>query len=387
MTAHRKKRSSPLSRMAGILHGLDLTALLDAMDDGIIIYTPHWDAIYYNPVALALLGWDARGVDPRTVPLEERARMYQLPLIQDDPLVAGIDLNDPAQAGSLQISRDEEIHRQDGTTITVHICMKPFWDPHTAMVQGILLTMRDISSRRLLDEQRDRYLHMAAHELRSPMQPLLLAGRALQRYITQPNRVADIDHTVEDIVAIVGRMSRMVSDLMDVTRSDSGRFSVTLQPGDLARVVQSVVAEQRATTHRVISVTGTEHPVPIAMDAERIWQALTNVVSNATKYSPAPAPVEITVARFTKGEVPWVRVSVRDHGFGIAADDLPRMFDRSFHPAVPGEYQAQKSDGLGLGLTIAELIVRNHFGCIFAESTPGEGTTVHIDLPALAEEC
>jgi signal transduction histidine kinase len=385
MTARRKKRSIPLPQMADALDGLELSSIFEAMEDGVIVFDLNMRALYYNSAALTMQGWDMLGIDPRTVPLEERFEMYHLAQFHEDPLLAGIDMHDPVQVGKLNISREEELHRPDGTTIPIYFRMKPYHDPKTGAPLGTFVMMRDISSRRTMDEQRDRYLHMAAHELRAPMQPLLLASRTLQRYITQPHRTADIDRLAEDIVEIVGRMSRMVGDLMDVTRIDSGRFRVTLQPDDLARIVQSIAAEQRATTHRVIAVTGAEQPVLIAMDAERVWQALTNVVGNATKYSPAPAPVEIAMARFDEDHAPWVRISVRDYGFGIAAEDLPRMFDRYFQPDVPDEYQPQKLDGLGLGLAITQEIVRNHQGRIYAESTPGEGTTVHIELPALAE--
>jgi len=173
--------------------------------------------------------------------------------------------------------------------------------------------------------------------------------------------------------------------MLDMTRINAGRFNVLPTPCDLASIARNVVEEQRAISHREIALSGDEAALPILAESERIWQALTNLINNAVKYSAAPAPIQVTLAKRTDGDGAWARLAVHDRGCGIPPDHLPRVFERFYRASVTHQLAPQQQDGLGLGLYITHAIIIAHGGRIWAESVVGEGSTFFIELPLAAE--
>jgi signal transduction histidine kinase len=171
-------------------------------------------------------------------------------------------------------------------------------------------------------------------------------------------------------------MLRMVNDLVDASREQPAHLQLDLADYDLATLCQDVVHNLRMSTERQITLDLSPTPVWVRCDATRTMQVLTNVLSNALKYSPSSAAVRVAVSR-TQG-VGKVRIS--DQGPGIPPEALPHLFERFYR--VPGiTVQHGSSVGLGLGLYICKQLMAAQGGTIDVASKPGKGTVFWVTLP------
>lgn len=359
----------------------DMGAIVEAMADGVAIYDLTGKALYFNPAALRILGWDAAGIDPCSLSPQERAAIYHVRVISGDPHPTIAKMVQNTQAGISSGAQEWLMHRPDGTSVYIQIRQAPIRDRDTGATIGTVHLFHDITAWYEVNDIKDEFTSIASHELRAPLQPLMMASRFIQRWIARPEHAQEVVELAEEIVRQSKRMAGLVYDMLDMTRISSGRFSIQLAPCDLAKLVRDVVAEQYAISKREISVVGTDAPIPALADSERLWQVLTNLISNAIKYSAAPAPVEITVSQHRPQGMPWVRISVQDRGCGIPADNLPHLFERFYRASVSYQLEPQQQDGLGLGLYIAHAIVQSHGGRLSVESVVDVGSTFTCELP------
>jgi PAS domain S-box-containing protein len=239
----------------------------------------------------------------------------------------------------------------------------------------------------------DEFLHLATHELKSPLTALhatlQLVDRRLQQLLTStpdrpPTAAGEALETVAQLVGRnqqqVRRLTRLVNDLVDAARIQADKLEIRPTPCDLAEVVREMVTEQRAVQpKRTIHLQLVEgQTVLVAADADRIGQVITNYLTNALKYSPADRPVEVTLA--VDGETAHTaRVFVRDHGLGIPAEEQTRVWERGHR--VPGSESNSVGVGLGLGLHISREIVERHGGAVGVRSAAGQGSTFWFSLP------
>jgi signal transduction histidine kinase len=225
-------------------------------------------------------------------------------------------------------------------------------------------------------QMRDEFLALASHELNTPLSPLLTSIQMLLRSAkTSHCRPATVD-ALEVALRQIERLRRLVSELLDVTRIESGQLALSLEEVDMVDVVRQTIEAQASNAAREgTQVRFTEHaPAKGHWDRTRLEQITTNLLTNAIKFS-ARRPIEISVDQSDAR----TRLVVRDHGVGIDADQIERIFERY------GRAQsAQHYGGLGLGLYIVRRVVEAHGGTIGAESVPGEGKTFTVDLPAHA---
>lgn len=221
-------------------------------------------------------------------------------------------------------------------------------------------------------QQRETFVSVVAHELRGPLTVLMGYSDLLPQWEQIPP--ARREPALRAMGEQSRQMSRLVSDLLDVSRIQTGRFSVQKATVDVAEIVRNVVAAQQATApDREIRVQ-TPPSVMLEVDGDRVAQALTNLVSNAIKYSPEGSPVSVQLVE-TPGEV---LISVADRGYGFTAEQMDSLFKP--YSRLTREQQTQK--GVGLGLFISKGIVEAHGGRIWAESPgPDMGATFHIVLP------
>lgn len=235
-------------------------------------------------------------------------------------------------------------------------------------------TFNDMADR-LERQGKDRlaFLSGVAHDLRNPLSVLKLAI-ASARSGPQPVAAEKAWRTLDLAGRQVDRLDRMVGDLLDATRIEAGQLEVRPEIADL-RVLVTHVAELFSavtTTHEIV-VNVPEEPVLAAFDPTRIEQVLSNLVSNAVKYSPRGGP--ITLGASVEGSDAVVLVG--DHGVGIAQEERDRIFE-PFHRA---EQTRALLPGVGLGLSVARKIVEAHGGRIQLESQVGRGSTFRVRLP------
>jgi signal transduction histidine kinase len=228
------------------------------------------------------------------------------------------------------------------------------------------------------DRRKDEFLAMLAHELRNPLAPIRNANELLRKILN----VAD--PRVENAIAItrrqVAQLTRLVDDLLDVSRVTQGRIELQRRLIDIPHIImQAIEAVQpilRDRQHRLVSVHSAEHPaLYVNADPARLMQCVVNVLTNAAKYTDPHG--EITVQ--TRAEGNYAVIEISDTGIGISPELLPRMFDLF----VQGNRSPDRSEGgLGVGLAVVKRLVEMHQGSVVARSDgPGHGATFEIRLP------
>lgn len=222
---------------------------------------------------------------------------------------------------------------------------------------------------------RDDFLSIAAHELKTPLTPIIGKLQLAQRRLAREGLARRHLDDLGQIAAEAGRLAAMIDALLDVSRLRSGQLAIDVAPVDLGAIAAQVVDEVRPTLSRqALSVDAPAEPAVVEGDALRLTQALRNLLSNAVKYSPQGGAITVEVA---KNDVS-ASVAVRDEGVGIPPEALPAIFDRYYRVESA---DAAAIGGLGLGLFVVHEIVRRHGGSVTVESAPDVGSCFTIVLP------
>lgn len=228
---------------------------------------------------------------------------------------------------------------------------------------------------------RDDFLAAASHDLKNPLGVIRGRAQLLRRQVlasTYPEarRLAD---GLASIDATVGKMTRLVDMLLDVTRLHLGqRFPLNLEATDLVEMTRRLVEEHQATTPRHRLHLDAEVPELVGVwDGARLERVVDNLLGNAIKYSPAGGQITVTIRSSTSGERDSATLTVRDHGIGIPASELPHVFERFRR----GSNVVGRISGTGIGLAASRQIVDQHGGEIGIESEEGAGTLVCLELP------
>ncbi len=221
-------------------------------------------------------------------------------------------------------------------------------------------------------QAKDDFLAAASHELRTPLAAAKAQVQLSLRRV-EPASGEPLVRSLKMVAAQIDRMTRLVEDLLDISRLRTGRLSLQLTDFDLAERLRVEVDRMQALTTAHAIELETEGDLTICADRDRIDQVLINLLTNAARYSPGGGPI---LVRARNGDE-QIEVSVADRGVGIPPDKQAKIFERF------GRAHGTRYGGLGLGLTIAQGIVEQHGGRIWVESTgvPGEGTIFRFTIP------
>jgi signal transduction histidine kinase len=232
------------------------------------------------------------------------------------------------------------------------------------------------------DRTKSEFVSMLAHELKGPMTTVLGFSQTLRQ---QWEKLDDgkRNHVLDIIHKEVGRLSRLVNDLLDVSRMESGTLRYELEPIDLHEVVESLLTVHTSlrSEHAVIDQLPAGLPKVMA-DKDRIRQVIINLLTNATRYSPERSTVTLGADLVEEGGETFVRLSVTDEGIGISPHDVDRIFSK--FAMLPKPSWTKK--GTGLGLYITKGIVEALGGRIWVESEVGRGSTFYVTLRVAADE-
>jgi PAS domain S-box-containing protein len=263
--------------------------------------------------------------------------------------------------------------------------------PITFRAQNAWLTvMHDITERTQAVALRDEFFSIAAHELKTPITVLRGQSQLNLRRLSRNGGMAaeQIEAAFTTIDEQSRKLQRLVEQLLDVSRIESGRLTLEAEEMDLAAIARSAVASARLRGgNRTIELHSPDELLA-RVDPLRLEQVLANLLDNALKYSPSPRPIEVSLSahetaptfarsREQPDEEPlWARIEVRDYGRGIPDEDRERIFQR-FQQVHPND----QVKGFGLGLYVCRQIVELHGGSIHVESAPDRGTRFIVALP------
>jgi PAS domain S-box-containing protein len=350
---------------------------LDAEPDAVIIFEPtNWRILYVNHGASVLLGYSK----------DQLLRMAPADFMAEDGIGFREALKPLLETSQPHILIETKFRRSPpAVPIDVSVqFIRIDADRIVSIARDITERQRTQLERELLYREavdairaRDEFLSVASHELRTPLSALQLQ---IQTLLQPPRRSPQAVPSPEQIKVKlqvanrqIERLTRLIGELMDVSRITAGRLRLELEEIDLAAVVREVVlrlGEEASRAHTSVDMSAATRVVGM-WDRIRMEQVVANLLTNAFKFG-GGKPIEIRVEeRESIG-----RLVVVDHGIGIAPGDVERIFQR-YEQAI----SSRAFGGLGLGLYIARQIIEAHGGTIRVESQPGAGSTFTIDLP------
>jgi PAS domain S-box-containing protein len=357
--AERREAQRAAERM-----GRQNALILDSAAEGICAVDVNGYVLSANPAAERLLGRD--GDDAVGRPVET------LLAVDDDQGERISPVRDTLRAGATRHVTGGTLRRAGGVAFTADVVSAPLVED--GRIVGAVVTFRDVTERREVERMKDEFVSVVSHELRTPLTALrgslgLLAG----------GRAGPVDDSARRLLEIAvqntDRLVRLINDILDLERIRSGRDQVKPRPVHAPELVRQAVELMDAVAARSgVRLAADVAPVTVMADADRVLQVLTNLVSNAVKFSAPGGEVRVE-AREHGGEALF---EVRDRGRGIPPGKLESIFGR-FQQVDSSDSRAM--GGTGLGLAICRGIVAEHGGRIWAESTLGEGSSFRFTLP------
>jgi PAS domain S-box-containing protein len=355
----------------------EIAATLAATGDGVLGFDLAGRCTMLNATGARLLKISEADALGRTVhdllhgaaPEAERHSRHDCPIFE------------AIRSGAREREREEVFWRGDGSSFLGKWQFRPLKDGK--VVPGGVLTLTDMTEIRQAEEalkqavhDRDQVVAVVSHDLRNPLGTILAASELLVEVELPESKR---DDQLRIIRRASRRMSRLLEDLLDVSRIEAGGLTVDPEPIDLEPLLREAVELHLPLVEESGVELGSELEanLPLVLaDHERILQVLSNLIGNAFKHTKRDGRVTVTARR--DGDV--VVLSVIDTGEGIAAQDLERLFDRFWQARMRGR------SGAGLGLAIVKGIVEAHRGRVWVESVPEEGSAFHFTLPVVLED-
>ncbi len=400
-----------------------LRTILEAMADGVAVYDTQGRPLYINRAYRELFALERAPAGFETLTHLERARLLHLrDAATGAPLPFGDTPAGRALRGEVVTGPRADVRARafDGRELEVNVSGAPLRDREGHLV-GVVCVLHDQTERNRLAREREvartnelaareasrrleAFLATAAHDLRTPLAAAVgyldLAQRQAERLVDavqeeSPELVARVDAVrgrLDDAAEGTERLTRLLNLLFDTAALRADKLELHRAPADLAALVHAQVAALRvAAPDRTIRLhapagraSGAGGSIPVAVDADRIGQVVTNYLTNALKYSPPDRPVDVAVEA-RQGRARMARVAVCDQGPGIPKAEQARVWE-SFHRAPEVTVQGGAPGGtqngsLGLGLHISKAIVQAHGGRVGVKSTVGHGSTFWFTLP------
>ena len=340
--------------------------LLNSVADGICGVDRYGLVSFANPAAARLLGATVSGLTGK--PLHDVLHGSAAACIQcgEECILRRVAVNHEASSG------EETLFRADGSSFPAEYYITSLLDQ--GRFSGSVLSFRDISQRYALDRLKDEFISTVSHELRTPLTSIrgalgLLSSGMLGEMNDKAANLFRIALTNSD------RLVRLINDILDLERIQSGRKPLIFRPVQLEEIVrQAIDGMQPIAEAAGVQLTHDTTQVEIAADPDRLLQVLTNLLSNAVKFSPPASTISVLLRPGVGG----VTLSVIDQGRGIPADKLEAIFGRFQQVDASDSHQ---KGGSGLGLAICRTIVLQHSGRIWAERNTDHGSTFHVFLP------
>ncbi|HEX9198403.1 MAG TPA: PAS domain S-box protein [Acidobacteriaceae bacterium] len=360
-------------------------SILESVGDGIYGIDLDGNCTVINPAASQMLGFKPEEVLGRNMHfLIHHTRADGTPYPQEDcPIQKSLRDLDTVRIAN------EICWRKDGTSFPVEYVARPQIEIQSELepgsnfrdakpvgkAVGVVVAFTDTTERRALDRMKDEFISTVSHELRTPLTSLR-AALGLVTGGTLASRPEKLRQMLDIATGNTDRLVRLVNDILELERIGSGKAELhytMCSADDLFR--RAAGLQQAEASKAQLRITFNSQGVNVWADPDRILQTLTNLISNAVKFSPPNTEIHLRSRRIDANEA---EIQVRDQGRGIPEDKLETIFER-FRQVDASD--SRTMGGTGLGLAICRSIVSQHGGRIWATSTPGKGSTFHFTLP------
>jgi PAS domain S-box-containing protein len=293
-------------------------------------------------------------------------------IFTEEDRAAGVPEKEMETARKKNCAEDERWHRRkDSTRFYVSGTMRPIYNPG---LMGYVKVARDMTQKKLQDQQRDDFIGIASHELKTPVTSIKAYAELIKEIISEREGKSDIQQLVVKLDNQVDRMINLIHSLLDATIIAEGKLDLSISEFNLNDLIEERIGDIKFSSERHQLTLIADKDVTIHADRERIGEVLTNLISNAIKYSPNGGDITIRIKTTADG----TEVSVQDNGIGIPEEEKANLFERF------SRIKSKKTNtfpGLGLGLYISAAIVYQHHGKIWLESKHHEGSTFYFFLP------
>ncbi|WP_028695795.1 KinB sensor domain-containing domain [Pseudomonas cremoricolorata] len=335
-----------------------LQAVLDSIDDGLLIIDPEGRLEHLNPVAQRQLGWDDGRIG---TPLEEALQRPELQQ-QLSQVLRGGNLDRPPDDLSLEVGDENRL---------LTYSLTPVSHPQGPIL-GAVMVLRDVTEQRAFERVRSEFVLRASHELRTPITGMHMAFGLFRERIKFPgdSRESDLLDTIGEEMQ---RLTQLINDLLNFSRYQSGLQKLDVAPCDIETLMQRAHERFQASAadKQIGLVVDMELPLPrIQADVGQLDRVLDNLLHNAIRHTPAGGNIRLHARRHADRVI----VSVEDSGEGIAYGQQGRIFE-------PFVQVGRKKGGAGLGLALCKEIVQLHGGRMGVFSRPGQGTQFYMALP------
>jgi PAS domain S-box-containing protein len=342
--------------------------ILNTMAEGVGIIDATGKMTYANAMAQKILGLTHSEIKDRTFddPRWQNLKIDGSPLPEEEHPMAIM-----MRTGQPVFDYEIGVQPSDRERLYLSINAAPIKDPETGMLTGGIGTFMDVTNRRKVLQQKDEFINVASHELKTPVTSLKASIQILQRMKDNPNPVM-FDKMLTQAGKSLEKLNRLIIDLLDSNRISEGQLQLRKVRFNIGELVRECCQHVRTAGIFEILLEG-DFDTEIEADEQQIDQVLVNFINNAMKYAPDSLEIKVVCER----RPAELKVSVVDSGPGIPAKQIPHLFDRYYR----ADYSGFRFSGLGLGLYICAEIIKKHGGDIGVDSELGVGSRFWFTLP------
>jgi len=360
---------------AGLIIALDITdirsaeeksaklaAIVESSDDAIISKTLDGTITSWNQAAERMFGYTAgEMVGQPILKLIPEDRQDEEPMIIDR-------IKNGAHVNHFETRRVT----REGKELDVSLTISPIRD-WNGEITGASKIARDISEKKQDELRKSDFIGMVSHELKTPLTSLTALIQVLYQKL-QKNDDPFVTSALGKANQQVKKMGNMVKGFLDVSRLESGKIIIDKQPFNLEELIAEIVSEMELTVSSHEIVFERCHNLSISADRDKIASVISNLISNAVKYSPKGKTITLKCEVTESSAI----VSVQDEGMGIKAQDIDKLFERYYRVSTN---HTKHISGFGIGLYLSAEIIQRHDGRIWVESESGVGSTFYFSLP------
>ncbi|WP_421943517.1 PAS domain S-box protein [Pedobacter sp.] len=340
--------------------GQRLAAIVESSDDAIISKDFNSIITSWNEAATRIFGYTASEMIGESI----------LKLIPTDRLEEEPKILAQLKKGIRVEHFETERLRKDGTLISVSLTISPVKDLNGNII-GLSKIARDITEKSLIEKKKNEFVSFVSHELKTPLTSL---KSYLQMALLKPQDADFILKALTKAETQTKKMEHLIRDFLNVSRFEEGHITIKQTPFDIVKLVSDCIEDAAIASHKHKVVYEGTTSIIVQGDEEKITLVLTNLISNAQKYSPDGGEIKVSCALIEHKVV----VSIKDNGIGISLNDQRNMFQKFFR--VENE-QTKFIPGFGIGLYLSSTILKLHKSKLQVESEIGKGSVFYFSLP------